>query len=283
MARPEEKAQAMLNKWVRMRDESDPTSSLSRSLAHHRSKRPHLASQCEHRTDAERYRNQIIREISDKVAKIQNEGLGEHAIRDLNDGINKLMREKYHWNRRIRELGGKDYNREERRAMALAEQEDGGTDVQGLSLKGSGGYRYFGAAKNLPGVRELFARHAAKLTKRKRGDVYKYITPDYYGLRDEEDGVLLELESDVAKEGQKKLKECRESHDAAEVIEVKQQGQDNASSNRNELYATDESDGDSDDSALGDGIDSHIAVPSQEVVQQVLLQKKKEALLSRFS
>ena len=87
--------------------------------------------------------------------------------------------------------------------MALAEQEDGGTgdgsaDVQGLSLKGSGGYRYFGAAKNLPGVRELFARHAAKLTKRKRGDVYKYITPDYYGLRDEEDGVLLELESDTA-------------------------------------------------------------------------------------
>ncbi len=220
------------------------------------------------------------------MAKIQNEGLGEHAIRDLNDGINKLMREKYHWNRRIRELGGKDYNREERRAMALAEQEDGGTgaDVQGLSLKGSGGYRYFGAAKNLPGVRELFARHAAKLTKRKRGDVYKYITPDYYGLRDEEDGVLVELESDVAKEGQKKLKECRESHDAAEVTEVKQQGQDyNASSNQNELYATDESDGDSDDSALGDGIDAHVAVPSQEVVQQVLLQKKKEALLSRFS
>lgn len=221
------------------------------------------------------------------MAKIQNEGLGEHAIRDLNDGINKLIREKYHWNRRIKELGGKDYNREERRAMALAEQEDGTTagdngsgaaDLQGLSLKGSGGYRYFGAAKNLPGVRELFARHAAKLTKRKRGDVYKYITPDYYGLRDEEDGVLLELESDVAKEGQKKLKECRERHDA----EVKQQGQD-ALSNQNELYASDESDEDSDGSALGDGIDAHIAVPSQEVVQQVLLQKKKEALLSRFS
>ena len=105
MARPEEKAQAMLNKWVRMRDESDPTSSLSRSLAH-RQKRPHLASQCEHRADAERYRQQIIREISDKVAKIQNEGLGEHAIRDLNDGINKLIREKYHWNRRIKELVG---------------------------------------------------------------------------------------------------------------------------------------------------------------------------------
>jgi len=218
------------------------------------------------------------------VAKIQNEGLGEHAIRDLNDGINKLIREKYHWNRRIRELGGKDYNREERRAMAQAEQEDGGGDAQGLSLKGSGGYRYFGAAKDLPGVRELFARHAAKLTKRKRGDVYKYITPDYYGLRDEEDGVLLELESGLAKEGQKKLKECRDGHDVEVKQQQQQQGQDAALSSQNALYATDESDGDSDDTtALENGIEAHIAVPSQEVVAQVLLQKKKEALLSRFA
>ena len=60
------------------------------------------------------------------MRKIQNAGLGEHAIRDLNDSINKLLREKYHWNRRIRELGGKDYNREERKAMVLAEREGGG-------------------------------------------------------------------------------------------------------------------------------------------------------------
>ena len=291
MARPEEKAQAMLNKWVRMRDESDPNSTLSRSLRSH-AKRPHLASQCEHRSDAEKYRNQIIREISEGVRKIQNVGLGEHAIRDLNDGINKLIREKYHWNRRIKELGGKDYNREERKAMVMAEQEGGGGDgeaaAQGLSLKGSGGYRYFGAAKDLPGVRELFARHAAKVTKRKRGDVYKYITPDYYGLRDEEDGVLLELERGLAKEGHKKLKECREMyHDDAEVKQHQhqQQGQgQNASSQNIELYATDESDKDSDNSTtLENGIDAHIAVPSQEVVAQVLLQKKKEALLSRFA
>ncbi|KAL7436847.1 hypothetical protein ACHAXM_006681 [Skeletonema potamos] len=173
--------------------------------------------------------------------------------------------------------------------MALAEKEGGGggastcgEEIQmGVSLKGSGGYQYFGAAKDLPGVRELFARHAAKLTKRKRGDIYKYITPDYYGLRDEEDGVLLELESGLAKEGQKKLKECREMYNDSEV---KQQQQQNAVSSQLDLYATDESDGGSgDDDALENGIDAHIAVPSQEVVAQVLLQKKKEALLSRFA
>ena len=87
MARPEEKAQAMLNKWVRMRDESDPNSTLSKQLRSARNqKRPHLASQCEHLSDALQYRKQIIREITEGVRKIQNSGLGEHAIRDLNDG-----------------------------------------------------------------------------------------------------------------------------------------------------------------------------------------------------
>ena len=96
------------------------------------------------------------------------------------------MRGKFHWNKRIVELGGVDYNRVEQ--LQQLEEND---DVDGsVGLKGSSGYRYFGAAKDLPGVKELFARNAVKLTKRKRGDVYKYITPDYYGLRDEEDGVL---------------------------------------------------------------------------------------------
>lgn len=37
------------------------------------------------------------------------EGLAEHKIRDLNDQINKLLREKYHWEKRIKELGGPDH------------------------------------------------------------------------------------------------------------------------------------------------------------------------------
>lgn len=36
-------------------------------------------------------------------------GLGEFRIRDLNDHINKLLREKQHWQDRIKELGGADY------------------------------------------------------------------------------------------------------------------------------------------------------------------------------
>jgi pre-mRNA-splicing factor ISY1 len=270
----------MLNKWVKMREEEDPNSLLSRR-ARERSKRPFLASQCEHLADAERFRLQIIREIGDGIKKIQNPGMGEHAIRDLNDTINKLIREKWHWNRRIKELGGKDFNKEERKAMLLAEQQggtapDGGEDPQlaiGLALKGSGGYRYFGAAKELPGVKELFARHAAKLTKRKRGDIYKYITPDYYGLRDEEDGVLVELETKMAEDRQKKLKECQDEYKQIAGKDQGDTGADDASDSSEAAFIE----------SISNGIPAQLAVPSQEVVANVLLAKKKEALLNRFA
>ena len=36
-------------------------------------------------------------------------GLGEFRLRDLNDEINKLLREKRHWEYRILELGGRDH------------------------------------------------------------------------------------------------------------------------------------------------------------------------------
>ena len=54
---------------------------------------------------------QIIREIAKKVAQIQNTDLGEFRIRDLNDEIDKLLREKRHWEAQIKELGGPDYSR----------------------------------------------------------------------------------------------------------------------------------------------------------------------------
>ena len=44
------------------------------------------------------------------MTAIQNAGLGEFRIRDLNDHINKLLREKKHWENRLRELGGKSYS-----------------------------------------------------------------------------------------------------------------------------------------------------------------------------
>ena len=60
-------------------------------------KRPYLATECHSLQEAEKWRHQIIKEIARKVSQIQNAGLGEFRIRDLNDEINKLIREKGHW------------------------------------------------------------------------------------------------------------------------------------------------------------------------------------------
>lgn len=221
MARPAEKARAMLNKWTAMREADSAPKPAPRR------KRPHLASECEHLSDAERFRNQLVREISAGVEKIQNPGLGEHAIRELNDEINHKMREKYHWNKRIKELGGPDYNDIEKRRQI----EEGDEQM-------ANGYRYFGAAKELPGVKELLEKEAAKKTKVKPADLYKHITPDYYGWRDEEDGVLLELEAAADRNNDRILKRQRS--------------------------------------------DDYLDVPSQDTVDQMLLEHKKKALMAKY-
>uniref|UniRef100_A0A8C4NB66 ISY1 splicing factor homolog n=1 Tax=Eptatretus burgeri TaxID=7764 RepID=A0A8C4NB66_EPTBU len=59
-------------------------------------RRPFLASECDDLHKAEKWRRQV------RGGEVKN-------IRDLNDEINKLLREKGHWEVRIHELGGPDY------------------------------------------------------------------------------------------------------------------------------------------------------------------------------
>lgn len=60
-------------------------------------------------SECEKWRNSILKEINKKVTVIQNAGLGEQRIRELNDEINQLLKEKNHWEHRILELGGPNY------------------------------------------------------------------------------------------------------------------------------------------------------------------------------
>ncbi|KAG7494785.1 hypothetical protein JOB18_037566 [Solea senegalensis] len=153
-------------------------------------RRPFLASECSELPKAEKWRRQIISEISKKVAQIQNAGLGEFKIRDLNDEINKLLREKGHWEVRIKELGGPDYVRFGPRML----------DHEGKEVPGNRGYKYFGAARDLPGVRELFEKEPAPAPRKTRAELMKEVDAEYYGYRDEDDGVLVPLETQYEKQ-----------------------------------------------------------------------------------
>eukprot|EP00386_Alphamonas_edax_P013641 GDKI01042110.1.p2 GENE.GDKI01042110.1~~GDKI01042110.1.p2 ORF type:complete len:200 (-),score=49.45 GDKI01042110.1:13-612(-) len=173
MARSAEKQMAMLNRWIAMKDSA---------MKGDRGRRPRMATEVNDLGDAEYWRRSVVREMSRKIQEIQNASLGEARIRDLNDAINKLIVIKGHWEQRVKELGGPDY-----RAQA-----SGAVDAAGSELTGKEGYKYFGAAKDLPGVRELFEKEVAPSAPRKnRKELSRFLKPDYYGWRDEEDGMLL--------------------------------------------------------------------------------------------
>ncbi|KAI9459308.1 pre-mRNA-splicing factor ISY1 [Russula earlei] len=187
MARNEEKAQSML---YRFRE----AQAAELGLGTRGDRRPRMASACKSLRECERWRGEILREISRKVSKIQDSGLTDYEVRDLNDEINKLLREKRHWENQIIALGGANY----RRNVAML-------DDDGREVPGTKGYKYFGRAKELPGVKELFeSRKKEEDEENATHNFYKKFAnqgPAYFGDLDEADGELLKYE-EAAEQGE---------------------------------------------------------------------------------
>lgn len=185
MARNEEKAQSMLNRYLRSKsDDVQPK------------RRPYRATLCDDVDEAEQWLRQVMREIHAGVSDIQNEGLAETRVRELNDTLNRLLKERRAWERRIRALGGRvegddtgqggrDWRggrgvrggrgargargRRGRRGGSVRDGAGGDDDVDieaDDDVIEVEGYFYFGAARNLPGVREVMQR----ARERARGD-----------------------------------------------------------------------------------------------------------------
>lgn len=76
-----------------------------------RTRRPKMITEVSSIPSCEKWRGQVLKEISRKVSKIQDPSLSDFMIRDLNDEINKAMREKYMWEVQIKNLGGPNYMR----------------------------------------------------------------------------------------------------------------------------------------------------------------------------
>ncbi|XP_076972485.1 pre-mRNA-splicing factor ISY1 homolog isoform X2 [Tamandua tetradactyla] len=200
-------------------------------------RRPFLASECTELPKAEKWRRQIIGEISKKVAQIQNAGLGEFRIRDLNDEINKLLREKGHWEVRIKELGGPDYGKVGPKML----------DHEGKEVPGNRGYKYFGAAKDLPGVRELFEKELrAELVEKWK----------------------VEREARLAR-GEKEEEE--EEEEEINIYAVNEEESDEEGSQ---------------EKGGEDGQQkfiAHVPVPSQQEIEEALVRRKKMELLQKYA
>lgn len=274
MARNQEKAQSMLNRLISMKEEEKKKP---------KQRRPYLASECRDMDEAVKWRQQIMREIYHKVGEIHNEALGEHRLRDLNDEINKLVRERGHWERRIVELGGPNYTKH---SAKMTDLEGDIVDVPNSGGRGTG-YTYFGATKKLPGVRELFEKPPVLRKRRARYDIYKRIDAGYYGFRDDEDGILEKLEG-PAEEGvraaalaewmemeeiKKKAKRAVKSGEVVEVGVVSkilfEEEEDVVEEERRKLREKE--------------FVVHVPLPVEQEIERMVLEKKRKQLLSRYA
>ncbi|KAI3830903.1 hypothetical protein MKX03_027963 [Papaver bracteatum] len=274
MARNEEKAQSMLNRFITLKNEEKKKP---------KERRPFLASECRDLAEADKWRQQIMREIGRKVADIQNEGLGEHLLRDLNDEINKLIREKVHWERRILELGGANYTKHSAQMTDL----DGNIiDVPNPSGRGPG-YRYFGAAKKLPGVKELFEKPPELRKRRSRYEIFKRIDASYYGYRDDEDGILVKLEGPAEsemraaalKEWQRMeeiKKEARRAVKSGEVVNVTEILFEEEEDVVEEERIAKEKETKKEEFVV------HVPLPDEKEIERMVVEKKKKELMDKY-
>ena len=226
-----------------------------------RARRPRVITEVETVPVCEKWRGQVLKEISRKVSRIQESALSDFQIRDLNDEINKLMREKHMWEVQIRNLGGPNYMRSAGKIY----------DEQGREVPGGGrGYKYFGRARELPGVKELFEAAATK--GKGKGDgggggaaadgsdekmMPRRFNVDaaYYGFApDEEDEEMLQYEAEKEKEAVQMLLETQ-PHEAPEGWEPLP--------------------GDS-----GDGV--RWEMPTLQEVQEELIERRKRKLLDQL-
>jgi len=168
---------------------------------------------------------------------------------------------KKHWERQIKYLGGPDYLNVGPRI----------TDADGQRAVGTGGYFYFGAARELPGVKELFERIVPEPVKRTRGDMYKCIDANYYGYGDDDDGLLEKLEN----EQEKSLRQQEHKDYVVAQRLAKRQRLQALGLNQDEIS-------DDEDVEYEEVLKAHVELPSQEEIERTILAKRKQALLDKY-
>mmetsp|Transcript_23142 Transcript_23142/g.77687 ORF Transcript_23142/g.77687 Transcript_23142/m.77687 type:complete len:195 (-) Transcript_23142:127-711(-) len=137
-------------------------------------------------------------------------------------------------------------------AQRTAPKVDDETALEIVPGQRAGAYRYFGAAKNLPGVRELFQQQAEARAKKTRAQLHKGIDADYYGYRDDDDGVLAKLEAEVEEKA------------------------------RREAAAAWQGPSEEDAAGSESAFVAHVPLPSDAQIQKAILEKRKRELIERY-
>ena len=198
---------------------------------------------------AEQNRRDTLKEIHRKIGRIQDKELELAVVRTLNDEINESIEKIREWDERIRELGG--LSKRTQRRIEEFEAAAIGSDDQTELLQFEGKY-FFGRARELPEVQD-FLKHRQEIDKestelskmrKQRSEMYAKVNHIYYGLLNEEQEKLIKAEEDEI------------------FAEVKDQDVNEA-----------------DLLALKEGLN----IPTQEQVQEYLVERRKAELLKRYT
>jgi len=121
-------------------------------------------------------------------------------------------------------------------------------------------------------VKELFSKAAPERQKRTRFEMMKGIDADYYGYRDDDDGILAPLEK--AAEG-KRLEELRSGWETEQARRREVDAEGVAAEER-DLEGLAGSERESTDFV------SHVVVPDQSAIKQAILARRKQELLEKL-
>lgn len=243
MSRDSEKAQSMLHRFHQQQAKQNGL------VSREKERRPRDIQSITDVGECEKWRGDVVREISRKISKIQDPSLNDYSVRDLNDAINRLMRQKYAWEVQIRSLGGPNYMR-----TGMRTTEDGGREVAGNK-----GYKYYGRARELPGVKQLLEQGIPREPLESHRTQIRHMNAEYYGLDDYEDAELLAYEEQEEKFAKKNVDQLVKENNG----QTPQQGR--MGDVQQLLPSYDE-----------------FEVPSQNEVEKYLLHKRKSQLLDKY-
>lgn len=198
-------AKSMLDKFLQQKNNTN-----------HVEQRPYLSTLVDNTKDAEKWRKHIIRDIINKISEIQNENLNESDALSLNEHINKLLREKIHWERRIKQLGGIDYTNTKNTIF----------DINNVICIDN--YYYFGAAKHNKLVQKLINHKQIELQSHYTYHQLQNIVrnTDYYDNNNNGDTELLPIENELEYELKRDIgyiDTADDNHNTVESIQLTQQ------------------------------------------------------------
>jgi len=251
MSRNSEKANSLLNRYHRQKNVLPVTGDA----------RPKRVQSVKDLRVAEKFRLLCVQEISQKISRINDVSLNDYQIRDLNDELNKLTKERFAWEYHIKELGGPNYILNSNKAMSSVNVD-------------SSGYRYFGRAKDLPDVKQMLeARKKHKTEQETQIQVAKDKKLRLHLLEESKEKLPLSYFGVVNTTVEETSHTDAQGQDE-ELLEYESRLTTERRRKLNVQFSGASTRSDDEVSLL------HLKIPESSAIEKYIIQKKKEKLLS---